>query len=633
MIRSKNGVAVATVALLSLGGLMFGSIPAFAEGSTPVVSPASTSAPVDKTKEVKSSPVTSEKVTSTSPLSTPVITAPISTTTTSTKAKPVPTSSVVPSQPTDKTGSQGGSKATAAKLLAVKKVVVEVPILSETYSWLTSLNPGVVTPHGASDVTWPQTLVPNGTEPKCNQAIQIDPYKGTRAQIDAVVSGGVLSLINGVPSDHSVIQPGWTYLVGLTCAPPPVDCVATAGWATEDIAPIQGQYGLIFAGAHDKAVDTYQRANIDANMQGLKGMTYTINAGSHDFVAQMNVEVNPNADLGFGVKHYATLSTINAPITGKIYAQNALWYTSKIAYDKPGGMNDPITWEAMTALMPKNTLISAPSLHLQTSSTPESYSVVSSISSSCGTTNFVPPQPPSESRSDVVVGDPVCSINEDETFPGGGTITTTTSGYQTDYVWDVNTATYVKGAEKLVSGPTDTVTDATLEQCPPTVPPQPDAIVTTAAHSTTDCTTSVVTTTHSTTTIDYKLVDNVWVEQAPVTVQEASTTRPANEVECPVVVVPPTKPPVVTPPGVTPPGVTPPVVKPPVVVPPVVTPVVVTPKVNSLAGPPTAPASHVNLAYTGAPDETPWIVGGIIVILLGALAVAFGYRRKINQHN
>jgi hypothetical protein len=255
--------------------------------------------------------------------------------------------------------------------------------------------------------------------------------------------------------------------------PPVIDpkaCVAIPGWATEDILPLQGQYGLIFAGPHPAAVDTYQRVT-SGNMQGLTGMSYTILPGSHDYVAQMNVEVNPNAILNAGgpVLHYATLSTINAPTSGVIDAQNANWYTTKIAYASPGGQGHPITWAAMIALMPNNALLSAPSLHLQTQSTADSYSVVSAISSSCGATSFVPTQPAAKTRSTVVTGSPVCTVNPDKTLAGGGTISTITTSYKTPYVWNADSMSYVLGVE-VQNGPAiTTVTGANFTQCPATV--------------------------------------------------------------------------------------------------------------------------------------------------------------------
>lgn len=165
-----------------------------------------------------------------------------------------------------------------------------------------------------------------------------------------------------------------------------IACVPLSGWATEDIDPVQVATGLSFDGPQVAAVDTYQRVSA-GNMQGLTGMTYMV-SGVSGFTTRMVVEVDPNADLGSGVIHYATLSTSPDAVNGVNDAQNMLWYTSKIAFANPGGQGNPVTWNDLIALMPNNTLLSAPSLHLQSNSTAASHSIVSSISSSCGATSF-----------------------------------------------------------------------------------------------------------------------------------------------------------------------------------------------------------------------------------------------------
>ena len=169
-----------------------------------------------------------------------------------------------------------------------------------------------------------------------------------------------------------------------------VACVPVAGWATEDLAPTLTAGGLVFDGPHAPSVNYYQRVSA-GNAQGLTGMSYRIAAGATGYGAELVVEVNPNADLGGGVIHYATLSTIGNPSTGTIDAQNGLWYTSKIAYASPGGMGNPLSWDALIALMPNNVLLSAPSLHLMTNSPADAHSIVTSVTSSCGTTDFTTP--------------------------------------------------------------------------------------------------------------------------------------------------------------------------------------------------------------------------------------------------
>lgn len=180
-------------------------------------------------------------------------------------------------------------------------------------------------------------------------------------------------------------------------APAPVACVVNTSipWAAEagDLTPTVGPEGLQFTGPHTAAMDYYQRVTA-GNMQGLTGMTVTYAPGGSGYQALVVVEVDPNVDLDAtpGINHYATISSVlgAGDTSGTFDVQNGLWYTNKIAYSSPGGQGHPISWAAMTALMPDNTLLSAPSLHQQTQTGADATSVVTSLSSSCGSTNFVP---------------------------------------------------------------------------------------------------------------------------------------------------------------------------------------------------------------------------------------------------
>ncbi|MBX3100694.1 MAG: hypothetical protein KF761_14095 [Salinibacterium sp.] len=178
----------------------------------------------------------------------------------------------------------------------------------------------------------------------------------------------------------------------LTAVPAAVACVPIAGWTPEDLAPVETVNGLVFDGPQVQAVNYFQRVSA-GNAQGLTGMSYTVAPGATGYAARMVVEVDPNANLGSGTIHYATLSLIDQAASGTIDAQNGLWYTTKIGYSSPGGMGNPLSWDALIALMPNNTLLSAPSLALQSASTPTSHSIVTSITSSCGSTDFTTPAP------------------------------------------------------------------------------------------------------------------------------------------------------------------------------------------------------------------------------------------------
>ncbi|MEO6534152.1 MAG: hypothetical protein ABIO06_11345 [Pseudolysinimonas sp.] len=175
---------------------------------------------------------------------------------------------------------------------------------------------------------------------------------------------------------------------------PPVSCTLSGTSDTEsgDLAPVQGLDGLIFDGptAVGQAKDIYYRV-LSGNAQGISGIGYTVAPGSNGFTAQIVIEVDPNTDLSAtpGVNHYATLTAV---VSGSGVFTNletqAIWYTNKIAYGDAGGQGNPITYAALVALMPANTLLSAPSLHLQSNSPADAHSVVSSLTSSCGTFSY-----------------------------------------------------------------------------------------------------------------------------------------------------------------------------------------------------------------------------------------------------
>jgi hypothetical protein len=189
------------------------------------------------------------------------------------------------------------------------------------------------------------------------------------------------------------------------CYVPPTACVVntTIPWSAEsgDVSPVQRADGLQFKGPHTAAMDYYQRVTA-GNMQGLTGMTVTYAPGGSGYQALVVVEVNTGNSIGSGTNHYATISSVlgATDTSGTFNVQNGLWYTNKIDPGQPGGMDHPISWAAMTALMPQNTLLSAPSLHQQTQTGADAISVVTSLSSSCGSTNFVPP------LTNVAAGDP-----------------------------------------------------------------------------------------------------------------------------------------------------------------------------------------------------------------------------------
>ena len=115
------------------------------------------------------------------------------------------------------------------------------------------------------------------------------------------------------------------------------------------------------------------------------------------------------------------------------------------------------------------------------------------------------------------------------------TVNTVTAHYSTTttYVYNSESNSYdaVVGAE-VRGEDTSSSRAATLGECPVIVPGKPGPVVTNTSSTTVDCGTTIVTTRSSTTTVDYKLVSNVWVKQAPVTVQDPDITRAATDAEC-----------------------------------------------------------------------------------------------------
>jgi hypothetical protein len=190
---------------------------------------------------------------------------------------------------------------------------------------------------------------------------------------------------------------------------PPITCVLSGASDTEagDLPPVQSEDGLVFDGptAVGQAKDIYYRVS-SGNAQGITGIGYTVAPGAVGHTATINIEVNPNADLGSGVIHYATLAAF---VTGSgVYTNlevQPIWWTTKIAYAQPGGAGHPLTYAALVALMPNNTLFSAPSLHLQSSSPSSAHSVVTSLTSSCGSFNYVNSGTPVTPPTSVKTGD------------------------------------------------------------------------------------------------------------------------------------------------------------------------------------------------------------------------------------
>lgn len=90
-------------------------------------------------------------------------------------------------------------------------------IVSEWYSWVTTLRPGVITPHNADDVMWPQMLAGRGKlTPPCGVWFQVDRYAGTRNAIKNVVKDGALDMTKYGPEDRNIVKE-WYFVYGGVC--------------------------------------------------------------------------------------------------------------------------------------------------------------------------------------------------------------------------------------------------------------------------------------------------------------------------------------------------------------------------------------------------------------------------------
>jgi hypothetical protein len=308
---------------------------------------------------------------------------------------------------------------TASGCYTAPPVVDSLPLTFETVVW------SMPSPNTGTSATYPQVGVAQykgettqtldvAVPSTCGTQYQVDVYLQTNgtvdntAAIDAMFAAGLAgpngaqdgSYLAGQSGNPGVsgLNHAWKFVKNADCSTA-VDCVVNTAipWAAEtdtgDLPPTVGPDGLEFKGPHTVAMDYYQRVTA-GNMQGLTGMTVTYAAGGSGYQALVVVEVDPNVDLNAtpGINHYATISSVlgAGDTSGTFNVQDGLWYTSKIAPGSPGGQGHPISWAAMTALMPDNTLLSAPSLHQQTQTGADALSVVTSLSSSCGSTNFVP---------------------------------------------------------------------------------------------------------------------------------------------------------------------------------------------------------------------------------------------------
>jgi hypothetical protein len=65
----------------------------------------------------------------------------------------------------------------------------------------------------AETATWPQILA---TGAECGGWSQVDTYTGPQTVIDAILADGLLTLVDGVPEDHAVVQ-SWEFVEQPVC--------------------------------------------------------------------------------------------------------------------------------------------------------------------------------------------------------------------------------------------------------------------------------------------------------------------------------------------------------------------------------------------------------------------------------
>jgi hypothetical protein len=303
----------------------------------------------------------------------------------------------------------------------------------------------------------------------CDGIKQSDYYwiktAAMQADYTKLISGGILSS----PAGDAEFSPhNYTITALPACVVPPLTCVVNGKSDTEqgDLSPVLTEAGLVFDGPTEpgQGKDIYYRVT-SGNAQGITGIGYTVAPGSVGFTAQINIEVNPHNAIG----SYTTLAA-NESGSGTFSNMETqpIWWATRI-HSGPGSLSQTLTLTQLIALMPNNTLYSAPSLHLQSNSLSTAHSVVTSMTSSCHSYNYVTTKPEPTTRQTVVTGNPVCTVDDSGLYPGGGKITTVTTNYKTPFVWDAMTAAYVTGVEVMDGTPKSSTSDATLVQCPVSV--------------------------------------------------------------------------------------------------------------------------------------------------------------------
>ncbi|MEO6943227.1 MAG: hypothetical protein ABI053_00770 [Lacisediminihabitans sp.] len=280
----------------------------------------------------------------------------------------------------------------------------------------------------------------------------------------------VTSVVVGVWGETSDVVT--VHSATFNCATQPFDyaipaaqvCTATGAPYTEDGFPVFNSEGQEYLGGSGHALNWLVPTS--GNLQGITSVGYTISAAT-GYQAAYRFVLYANGTSGYtSVTAEPYMNGWVAGQTGTFtIGQSTLVWNSHIS-SGPGSQSQPVTIAAMAALIPNNQLISQ-GIHLGSTAGEGQNTTVSSIT---GCASFAAPsQPPATTRQVVKKKAPVCTVNEDGTFPGGGTIKVVTRNYQTPFVWSQDSQSYVPGTEVQVGKKIVTFEDATATQCPTSV--------------------------------------------------------------------------------------------------------------------------------------------------------------------
>lgn len=349
--------------------------------------------------------------------------------------------------------SEPAEEATAPEEVAP---VAEVSTLTERPSKVTEWHTWAVgevldtPPVDASDVSWPQTYVGAGqvAPTQCGVWYQQDQYKGTRAEIDAILADSTLTY----GEDFDVIET-WKFVYGGDCPPPVTNtqCEATPGPVGTNLNGLWGN------------VDTRSAGHYEYTESGLH--VWTDDASSNakvslDTAASFALKDTGTLDIGWtgstpppGVNLYVTFApgVTGTLVYESVYGQD-LWLTngsSQAAKDNApvnGGGNGSQWHGTIDQWLTKYPAAQVTGLAFSLGSGVLGDGVISSVTAGCQVFTFdyereVPVQP--EPLNDIVYesNEPVCV----EPLDGTATVEVYATPWTQDYVFDSEAWEWVLG--------------------------------------------------------------------------------------------------------------------------------------------------------------------------------------------